>query len=75
MSETHTHTKKNPVTWLLQYFRESAEEIRKISWPSKQDTFKYSIVVIVLCLVLAFFFTGLDWVLSLGVEKLISLKK
>ncbi len=75
MSDTHAHTKKNPVTWLIQYFRESAEEIRKISWPSRNDVIKYSMVVIVLCLVLAVFFTGLDWLLSLGIQKLISLKK
>ncbi|MCX6715276.1 MAG: preprotein translocase subunit SecE [Candidatus Uhrbacteria bacterium] len=75
MSDAHVHTKKNPVTWLLQYFRESAEEVRKITWPSKQDTFKYSLIVITLCVVLAFFFAGLDWVLALGVQKLVALKK
>lgn len=75
MSDTHAHGKKNPAAWLMQYFRESAEEIRKIAWPSKQDTAKYSMVVIGLCVILALFFTGLDWVLSLGIQKLISLKK
>ncbi len=75
MSDTHAHAKKNPITWLLQYFRESAEEVRKISWPTRNDTIKYSIVVVALCIVLALFFAGLDWVLALGVQKLIALKK
>lgn len=75
MSDAHAHTKKNPVTWLLQYVRESVEEVRKVTWPSKQDTLKYSIIVIGLCVILALFFVGLDWVLALGVEKLVSLKK
>ena len=75
MSDTHAHQKKNPATWLLQYFRESAEEIRKVTWPSKQDTFKYSVIVIGLCVILAVFFAGLDWVLALGIQKLIEIKK
>lgn len=75
MSDIHAQTKKNPVTWLVQYFRESAEEVRKVTWPSKQETVKYSIIVIGLCLILALFFVGLDWVLALGIEKLIALKK
>ncbi|OGL62800.1 preprotein translocase subunit SecE [Candidatus Uhrbacteria bacterium RIFCSPHIGHO2_02_FULL_47_44] len=75
MSEAHAHQKKNPAAWLLQYFRESAEEIRKVSWPSKQDTFKYSVIVVGLCVILAVFFAGLDWVLALGIQKLIEIKK
>lgn len=75
MSDTHAHKRTNPAVWLLNYVRESREEMRKITWPSKQDTFKYSIVVIALCLILAFFFAGLDYVLSFAIQKLIALKK
>ena len=72
---TEARKRTNPVVWLLNYFRESREEMRKITWPSKQDTMKYSIVVIGLCLILAFFFAGLDFVLSFGLQKLLALKK
>ncbi len=72
---TEAHKRTNPAVWLLNYFRESREEMRKITWPSKQDTFKYSIVVIGLCLILAFFFAGLDFALSSGLQKLLALKK
>ncbi len=74
MSDSNASAKKNPFVWLINYFREAREEMMKITWPSKQDTLKYSLVVIVLCLALAFFFAGLDYVLSLGIQKLISLK-
>ena len=74
MSDSHAHAKKNPFVWLINYFREARDEMFKITWPSKQDTLKYSLVVIVLCLALAFFFAGLDYVLSLGIQKWISLK-
>jgi len=67
------HKKVNPIQWLFRYFRESKEEIRKVSWPSKQDTTKYSLIVIVLSIAVATFFAILDWVLSLGLEQLIQI--
>jgi len=57
---------------LFQYFKESKEELKKVTWPSKQEINKYSLVVIVLSLVIAGFFGGFDWLLNLGLEKLIT---
>lgn len=71
----NTQKRINPLQWLVRYLREAHEEMKKVSWPSRKDTVKYSITVIVLCLVLAFFFAGLDWALSFGLQKLIALKK
>lgn len=56
---------------LFQYFKESKEELRKVTWPSKQEIYKYTLVVIVLSLIIAGFFGGFDWLLNLGLEKLI----
>lgn len=58
---------------LFQYFKESKEELKKVTWPSKQEVTKYTLVVIVLSLVIAGFFGGFDWLLNLGLEKLIEL--
>lgn len=62
----------NPITWLWTYVRESREEMRKVTWPSRQETTKYAIIVIALSLLIAGFFGGLDWLLNLGLEQLIS---
>lgn len=59
---------------LLSYFKESKEELKKVTWPSKQDTMKYTLIVVVLSLLIAAFFGGFDWVLNLGLEKLIEVK-
>ncbi len=70
-----THKQKNPFIWLLNYFREARAEMRKITWPSRQNITKYSMIVIGLCLILAFLFAGLDFVLSFGLQKFLTLKK
>lgn len=62
---------KNPFTWLWRYLRGAREELCKVSWPNRQTTTKYSLVVIGLCLVLAAFFGGLDWLLTKGLAWLI----
>ena len=62
---------KNPLKWLWRYLNEAREELRKVTWPNRQTTTKYSLIVIVLCVLLAAFFGGLDWLLSLGLNWLI----
>jgi preprotein translocase subunit SecE len=68
---TTTQKKENPIKWLFRYVNESREELRKVTWPNRQETTKYSVMVIVLCLLLAAFFGGLDWILNKGLEWLI----
>ncbi len=64
--------KTNPISWLLRYLKESREELRKVTWPSRKDTVRYSVIVVSLCVVIAFFFGGLDWLLIKGLEWLIA---
>lgn len=68
-----TKKKEHPIQWLARYFKESREELKKVSWPSREETTKYALIVIVLCLIMAAFFGGLDWVLNLGLEQLIAI--
>lgn len=68
-----TAKKVSPLLWLTRYLRESKEEMKKVTWPSKQEISRYTILVIVLSLIVAAFFGGLDWLLNLGLEQLISL--
>lgn len=65
--------KTNILTWIITYLRESKSELYKVTWPSKKVVTTYTIVVITLSLIIAGFFGGLDWILTLGLEKLIEL--
>ncbi len=66
-----TPKKENPIQWLFRYVSEARTEMLKVTWPSKQETTKYSLITIVLSIAIAAFFGGLDWVLNKGLEWLI----
>jgi len=52
------------MTRLIHYFREVGAEVRKVNWPNREDTIKYTVGVIGLSLLFALFFGGLDYLFS-----------
>ncbi len=54
------------------YFVGSYTEMKKVTWPTKEQTINYSILVIALSLGLAVFFAVLDYGFSTGITALIS---
>jgi preprotein translocase subunit SecE len=57
--------------WLSWYGREfwqfalaSRVELRKVVWPSRDETVKTTYVVFIFAIVMGLFFWGLDWVLT-----------
>ena len=54
------------------YLVGSYAEMKKVTWPTKQQTINYSILVIGLSLGLSIFFAVLDYVFNLGITTLIS---
>lgn len=54
------------------YFVGSFAEMKKVTWPTKQQTINYSLLVIGLSLGMALFFTVLDYIFNAGIEKLIT---
>lgn len=57
--------------WLTNYFKESYEELKKVSWPTRKDTVRDTLVVIGVSLAVAIFLGLLDIGLTFGLEKLI----
>ena len=53
-----------------QFIREVRSELRKVAWPSREETVNYSIVVLVTVVVLTSMIYGLDWVFSTFVLEL-----
>ena len=54
---------------IISYLRSSREEARKVSWPSRQETWRYSALVVGVSLAIALFFALLDF----GFTKLVDI--
>lgn len=66
---------RNPILWVARYLREVKEELEKVSWPSRADVLRYSALVVIVAVGMAACFAALDWALTLGLEKLVTLSK
>lgn len=43
------------------FLKESRVELQKVTWPSRQDTVRYTLTVIVISAAMALFLGGLDY--------------
>ena len=56
---------------VITYFRESWLELGKISWPSREQTVRLTIAVIIFSIILAGFIGAVDFGLATLVKKVI----
>ncbi|MFO7807345.1 MAG: preprotein translocase subunit SecE [Candidatus Moraniibacteriota bacterium] len=56
---------------VINFLKEARDELKKVSWPNKEQTFKYTLVVIGVSLAVAIFLGVLDLVFSGAIEKFI----
>jgi preprotein translocase subunit SecE len=49
---------------LIEYIISSKKELRKVTWPTRKDTTKYTLIVIGMSLAIAAFFGALDFIFS-----------
>lgn len=58
----------NPLTNFITYVRSSKAELEKVTWPTRQLTIRYSLLVVGVSAVMAAFFATLDFGLGKGVD-------
>ncbi len=51
----------NPIKAITTYVRSSIAELKKVTWPTKEMTMRYSMLVIAVSLAVALFFAALDF--------------
>jgi preprotein translocase subunit SecE len=56
---------------ISRYLQESLEEMKKVTWPSKKETYHYTLLVIGISLAVAAFLGILDYIFNYGLETLI----
>lgn len=49
--------------WVIEFFRDSRMELRKVIWPTREETMQTTLVVAVMVIVLALVLWGMDGVL------------
>jgi preprotein translocase subunit SecE len=58
---------------LILYFKQVKTEVKKINWPTKQETVRYALTVIVISAAVAVFLGGLDFGFGSLLRKVITL--
>lgn len=53
-----------------QYVKDSAEEMKKVTWPTKKETKNYTVLVIGISLAVAVFLGALDYIFSWGFQTI-----
>ena len=56
---------------ISQYIKESYVELRRVVWPSRRQTLEHTVAVIGISLGVALFLGLIDYLLTLGLEKII----
>ncbi len=56
---------------LIQYIKDSRAELKKVQWPTRQETTRYTILVIVISIAVAAFLGFFDYIFNLILEYLV----
>lgn len=51
------------------FLKEVRLEMKKVNWPTRQETIKYTLIVVGISLVIAIYLGGIDFVLSVLRQK------
>ncbi len=57
---------------IVQFFKESVSELKKVSWPSREDVLASTKVVVVSVVIFAVVLGLVDFLLVSGIDKLFS---
>ncbi len=57
---------------LTRYIKDSYAEMKKVTWPTREETTKLTIVVILISISVAAFLGLLDYIFSLGIKEIIT---
>ena len=72
MSRSKTTTESNQPNALVKYLRETRGEIRKVTWPTREEAWRLTAIVLAVTLASAVFLWFWDTVFSNGLHWLIA---
>lgn len=57
---------------LINYFKGAFAEMRKVTWPTRKETYNYTVLVIAISLATAIFLGGLDYLFNFILERVVN---
>ncbi len=63
------------VFYPIRFLREVGQELKNVTWPTRQETFRSTAIVIVISIGVGLYIAALDFGFTKGFEALLSLKK
>ena len=60
------------MTSITQFFGEVKTELQKVVWPTRKETFQYTVTVVLFSLVVALVLGGFDYLLLKVFEKIVA---
>jgi len=56
---------------ITEYLKETRTELKHVIWPTRRQTIFYTLIVIVLSVLIAYYLGIFDYIFSKGLEKII----
>jgi preprotein translocase subunit SecE len=57
---------------ITEYLEETKTELKHVIWPSRNQTLYYTLIVIILSVVIAYYLGIFDFIFSQGLQKIIT---
>ena len=58
---------------ITEYFKETKFELKHVIWPSRSQTLYYTLIVVVLSVLVAYYLGVFDFIFSIALQKIIAL--
>jgi len=62
---------KNLLEKIITFLKEVRVELKKVNWPTRNETIKYTLIIIGVSLVVAIFLGGLDFIFTWLISKFV----
>jgi preprotein translocase subunit SecE len=57
---------------IIEYFKETKAELKHVIWPSRNQALYYTLIVVILSVVVAYYLGIFDFIFSQGLTKIIT---
>ena len=58
----------------FEFLQQVRTEVSKVTWPSRRETIITTIMVVIMSIIAALFFLGVDWVLGTVVQLILGIR-